>query len=402
MLPTHIALGLVLSARADDALGPVLDRERLVRLVLAENPSIAAASASLDRARATSARARAWEDPRISYELAPLTLGDEIGQTIEVSEAIPIPGSLRRAKERATADVDAAGADLDVTRRQLAFETCATFARLVLFARELEVLRHHQAVLAELEQSARAAYSAGRAAFEDPALAQLARAHAAHEVLVLEGRRAAVEAQLNGLLHRAPASELPEPPTSLGEPDVAPTQGASAEVQAAEDRVDVARADVALAKVSQLPMLELMTGWSSMWDMPDDRWMVGFAATVPLRGRSAEIDEARAELTRATHERDAAVDAAAVEAAAAHAALAQAVHVVHHYDERLLPVARDRAAALRAGFVAGRSDFAAVIDALTMEKDLELERAEALSDAWTERAALTLATGGTPGLEEVP
>jgi hypothetical protein len=60
--------------------------------------------------------------------------------------------------------------------------------------------------------------------------------------------------------------------------------------------------------------------------------------------------------------------------------------VVHHYDERLLPIARDRTAALRAGFVAGRSNFGDVIDALKMEKDLELERAEALSEAWTERA----------------
>jgi outer membrane protein TolC len=76
--------------------------------------------------------------------------------------------------------------------------------------------------------------------------------------------------------------------------------------------------------------------------------------------------------------------------------------VLQHYDERLLPIARDRTAALRAGFVAGRSDFGDVIDALKMEKDLELERAEALSEAWTERAALTLATGGTPGLEEAP
>lgn len=402
MLPTHIVLGFVLAARAEDDLGPVLDRERLVRLVLAENPSIAAASASLDRARATGARARAWEDPRVSYELAPLTLGDEIGQTIEVSEAIPIPGSLGRAKDRAVADVEAADADLEATRRQLAFEACAAFDRLALFARELEVLVHHQAVLSELEQSARAAYTAGRGAFEDPTLAQLAHAHAAHEALVLEGRRAAVEAQLNGLLHRAPTSELPEPPTSLAEPDIAMNEGTSAAVRAADERVDVARVDVELAKQSRFPMLELMTGWSSMWDMPDDRWTVGLAATVPLRSRSAEIDEARAELARATHERDAAADEAAVEAASAHAALAQAVHVLQHYDERLLPVARDRTAALRAGFVAGRSDFADVIDALTMEKDLELERAEALSEAWTERAALTLATGGTPGLEEVP
>jgi cobalt-zinc-cadmium efflux system outer membrane protein len=402
MLPTLMALGLVLMAHADDDLGPVLDRDRLVRVVLAENPSIAAASASLDRARATGERARAWEDPRVSYELAPLTLGDELGQTVEVSEAIPIPGSLGRAKDRAAADVDAADADLQVTSRQLAFETCAAFDRLVLFARELEVLVHHQAILGELEQSARAAYTAGRVGFEDPTLAQLAQAHAAHEALVLEGRRAAVEAQLNGLLHRAPESDLPEPPTSLGQPDATATEGTSATVHAADERIDLARVDIDLAKQSRFPMLELMTGWSSMWDMPDDRWTIGLAATVPLRGRSAEIDEARAELARAMHERDAAADAAAVEAASARAALAQAVHVVQHYDERLLPIARDRTAALRASFVAGRSDLAAVIDALTMEKDLELERAEALSEAWTERAALTLATGGTPGLEEAP
>jgi outer membrane protein, heavy metal efflux system len=402
MLPTHIALGLVLTARAEDDLGPVLDRERLVRLVLTESPSIAAAAASLDRARAAGRRAGAWEDPRVSYELAPLTLGDEVGQSVEVSEAIPIGGSLARAKDRAAAEVDVAGADLDATQRQLAFETCAAFDRLVLFARELEVLVHHELVLGELEQSARAAYKAGRAGFEDPSLAQLARAHAAHEALVLEGRRRSIEAQLNGLLHRPPTSDLPDPPTSLGAPDAGEIAGTSATVRAADERIDLARADLAMAKISRVPMLELMAGWSSMWDMPDDRWTVGLAATLPLWGRSAEIDAARAELAMATHERDAVADDAAVEAASARAALAQALHVVQHYDERLLPVARDRAAALRAGFVAGRSDFAMVIEALTMEKDLELERAEALAEAWTERAALTLATGGMPGLEEAP
>ena len=400
MVPTQIALGLVLTAHAADDLGPVLDRERLVRIVLAENPSIAAASASLDRARATGARARAWDDPRVSYELAPLSLGGEVGQSIEVSEAIPI--GIARAKDRGAAEVEAAGADLEATRRQLAFETCAAFDRLVLFARELDVLVHHQSVLAELEQSARAAYTAGRAGFEDPALAQLANAHAAHDALVLEGRRAAAEAQLNGLLHRSPTSTLPDPPTTLDTPVAPETEGTSAEVRAADERVDLANADLAIAKRSRVPMLELMTGWSSMWEMPEDRWTVGLAATLPLWGRAAEIDAAHAELAMATHERDAAADAAAVEAASARAAFAQAVHVVKHYDERLLPVARDRAAALRAGFVAGRSDFSMVIEALTMEKDLELERAEALAEAWTEHAALTLATGGMPGLEETP
>ncbi len=404
MDPTHFALALAFAgtARADDDLGTVLDRERLVRLVLADNPSIAAAVASLERARATGSRSGAWDDPRVSYELAPLTLDGEPAQAVAISQAIPIGGTLGRARDRATAEVDALGADLEATRRQLAFETCRALERLKLSERELEVLVHHRAVLAELEQSAKTAYGTGRAGFDDPALAQLALAHAEHEAIVLEGRRAAAKAQLNGLLHRPPASDLPDPTTTEDAPDSVPARGTPATVRAAEERIELARVDLAIAKGTKVPMLELMGGWSSMWDMPDERWTVGLAATLPLWGRNAVVDAAGADLSRATHEREAAADAAAVEAESARVALDQAIHVVHHYDERLLPVARERASALRAGFVAGRTDFAAVIDALSMEKDLELERAEALAEAWIERAALTLATGGVPGLEEAP
>jgi outer membrane protein TolC len=78
--------------------------------------------------------------------------------------------------------------------------------------------------------------------------------------------------------------------------------------------------------------------------------------------------------------------------------LSEAHHLLGIVASRLLPAARDRVVAARAGFAAGRNDFDALIEAERSLRDAELEHEEALAEVSRRHAELSRATGAQAGL----
>jgi outer membrane protein TolC len=139
-----------------------------------------------------------------------------------------------------------------------------------------------------------------------------------------------------------------------------------------------------------------------MWDMPQHRWMVGLGFNLPLElgRRAGAVDEANA--ARARFESDAAslTDKARTEVAVAVKRLNEAHHVVEIFDTRLLPVARDQVDAARAGFIASRNDFVAVVAAERNLRAVELDYQKARADCDERRAELDRALGRIPGVDQ--
>src|SRR5690349_4687388 len=95
-----------------------LDRDALIREVLARNPTVAAAKQAVSAARARVPQVTALDDPKLSYGVAPLSLFDpqaRDGHTLQVEQMLPIPGQRRLAGEVAESDARAAVADLAQT-----------------------------------------------------------------------------------------------------------------------------------------------------------------------------------------------------------------------------------------------------------------------------------------------
>ena len=163
-------------------------------------------------------------------------------------------------------------------------------------------------------------------------------------------------------------------------------------------RAEQARADRGARE--SFPDFTVSTSYSSMWDMPEHRWMVGLSFNLPVPGgrRAGAVDEARA--MRARYEADAAgrTDLARSQVAVALKRVEESRHVLHLMDEHLLPIARSQVSAARAAFVASQAPFVTVVDAEKNLRGVELDRQMALADCDRRRAELDRALGQIPGL----
>ena len=388
-----------------------LERAALVAAVLARNPSVSAAREGLRAALAEIEQARGLDDPMLGYELAPLSItGDaHFGQVVSLRQRLPFPGKRRRAAAAALAMAEAEAAEIDVVRLELAQMASELYDDYFVIARALEINEHHQRLLEQIKKSAEVQYSAGRAAQQDPIQAEVELAQLERERIMAEADRDQIVARLNGLLHRAPGTPLPPPPSDLA--IVAAPPGTSAELQAlalrtrpqraaANARIRAAEANIAVAERAYYPDLELMASYNSMWQMPEHRWMAGVMIDIPIqRGkRRAAVDEARADTRRARYEDARVIDEIRVEVDRAHRRVAEAQALVDVHTSKLLPAARAQADSARAGFVSAQNSFLAVVSAQQNLRHVELSLVMARAELSRRSAALSRVVGLIPGL----
>ena len=203
---------------------------------------------------------------------------------------------------------------------------------------------------------------------------------------------------------------LPPPPAELSIPDfpeVGPTRlqeealQSRPDILAARQRARAEQARVERAEREYFPDFNVSTSYSTMWDMPEHRWMVGLGFNLPIqRGKRAfASDEARA--MRAQFESDVLrlSDSARTQVFIALKQLEESKHVLALFETRLLPVARDRSDAARAGFITSQNTFMAVMQAERALRQLELDYQMARADHARRRAELDRALGRVPGLD---
>jgi cobalt-zinc-cadmium efflux system outer membrane protein len=394
--------------------GPVLERAAYVRAVLHNNPSIEAARQGW---RATVARVRqsgTLEDPMVSLDLAPLSVGSSsarLGYNAVLSQRLPWPGKLSFDEAIARAEAGAARSDFEATRRELALTAALLYDQYFVAVRSIEINEQHITLMRQLKAGAMAQFESGRASAQDPLQAEAELTHMEHDAVILASQRDVAVAQMNELLHRDPSQPLPPPPRELSLSHDASGGGLQQleneasnkrpEIEAARmhARAEMARAD--RAGRESYPDVTVSTSYNSMWDMPEHRWMVGLSLNLPIQlGRRAGARE-EAEAARARFESQAMsmTDKARTEVVVAVKRITEARHVLHLYEERLIPVARDQVDAARAGFIASRNDFVAVVGAEKNLRGVELEYQMMRADFDRRRAELDRALGRIPGLD---
>jgi outer membrane protein TolC len=394
--------------------GPVLERTTYVRAVLCRNRSLEAARQSWRAAIARLRQSGAFEDPMVTLEIAPLSIGSSsarFGYTAMVSQRLPWPGKLALEESVVHAEAEASKSDFEGTRRELALTASLLYDQYFVAARSLEVNQHHVELMRSMQAAATAQFEAGRGSAQDPLQAEFELTHMEHDAVILASQRDVTVAQMNELLHREPELPLPPPANDLAlspSPDMA--EGRRLEGEAVDQRPDItaarerARAEQVRAQRAEreyLPDMTISTSYNSMWDMPEHRWMVGLSFNLPVQRsrRGGAVDEANA--MRAQYEADAArmSDMARTQVVVALKQLEESVHVLHLHEQRLLPVARDQVDAARAAFTTSRASFSAVVDAEKNLRTVELSEQMARADYDRRRAELDRALGRIPGLE---
>lgn len=280
------------------------------------SPQLAGRIATWQAAVARYPQVTSIEDPTLAYSVAPRSIGsgNELGQSVSLTQPLPWPGRLADRGETALAGADAQRALVDDEHRHHLVESRAMYAEYWLAGRTLALLTEVRADIVREQRAADAAAAAGGPALP-AAEAALALATLDRRLLTATREMTEKTAALNAMLGRAADAALPPPVVELDDPTPLPPIDTLKTwshrlpvVHAAEARVREAEARIAQARRDGRPDLGISAGWSSMEER-DNRFTVGVSTTLPVwRGR-----------------RDAAVDEAAADARAARAALAAAI-----------------------------------------------------------------------------
>lgn len=404
-------------ARADDdraLASPTLERPAYVRAVLRRNPTIDSARQGWRAAVARVRQTGAFEGPMLDVSVAPLSgpwSGARFGYGVGISQRLPWFGKRDLETAVASAEAEAAKSDYEAMRRELALTASLLFDQYFVAVRSLEVNVHHIELMRAMRAAAIAQVESGRGSLQDPLQAEAELAHMEHDAVILASQRDVVVAQMNELLHRDPELALPPPPKELAlapEPDVRDTKKLVSDAIARRPEIAAARLRARAeeqrghrAGRDAYPDVTVSTSYNSMWDTPEHRWMVGLGLSLPIQveRRAGMVDEANAARSRYQSEAVRLEDAARTQIIVALKQLEESKHVLHLFEERLLPIARSRIDAARASFVTSQNTFATVIDAEKALRSAELAYQMARADCDRRRAELDRALGLTPGLD---
>lgn len=400
---------LPLQATTDAFAGPVLERRELSEAVLGRNPGIAAARSAWQAALERVPQATSLDDPTASAGIAPLSLvdsGTRLGFQARVAQRFPFRGELRLRGEVAQAEAAAAEERVDEVRLHLATMASLLFDQYYLVVRALEVNAQHLQLLEDFQGVAIGRYRAGVAPQQAPIQAEVEAAHLMHREVVLRTRRRTLVAQINALLHREPGAPLPPPPDSLGVPAAPePSEELLAamlerrpEIRAQRAEIEARRAAVSLERLDFYPDFEVSTSYNSMWRATEHRWMIGVGVNVPIWRKRIRAGVAEAEALLDSEESELALleDEALADAEVALLELEEARHVIHLYENRVIPASRDQVAAARSGFETGANTMLALIDAERSLRTAELNYHQAVADVFSRRADLDRALGRLP------
>lgn len=379
--------------------------DSLVAAVLYRNPGIAAMRAAVDGAGARVESAGALADPMVSYLVAPNTAGSPrqgLNQNLQVSQAIPWPGTLNLRVHAARAEALSADRLLDDARLRLAATTRGVFAQWYYVHRALAVNAENQKLLNRLEAVAESAYASGQSPQQDVLQAQVELTRLQSQQLELEQQRSVIKSRINTLLDRAADSTV-EAPDDLPVPHSLPRYpvlqaAATADypmLQSLDARLAAGRDQIALAHKNNYPQFELMAGYNAIMDAPAKRLTVGVSINIPFGGNHrGELGEANARVRETQARIEQARSQLLGDLDQAYASATRAEKTIRLYEDKLLPLIHLNLQAAEADYAGGNGDFLKVITAQQQYLIAKLELMRARADLFTQLATLDYQTGG--------
>ncbi len=370
-------------ASRDASVQPVSDGTTLKALVTEldeHNPEIAAARGSVDASVAAIAPAGALPDPTISagymsgvkaFPFFPTTNPPDSFRQFGATQEFPYPGKLSLRTKIAVSESDAQRWTSEATRRRLVAELKSAYYEYVFVNRSLDVLSRNKARLDEFRQIADARYSVGKAMQQDVLKAQVEISLLLERQALLSQQRAALRAQINGLLDRKPETPLDlaltyEPASLTHSLEDLQALAAQNNPKVKRDERMVTRGEqmLALAKRDVLPDLAVnFTTQQMVGDMP---WMYGvdFMVKVPIfwsRKQRPLIAQAAALLDSNRRMRENTLAQTAAQITDTYALAETSRRLVTLYGDSVLPQARLALESSLASYEVGGVDFLTVL-----------------------------------------
>lgn len=397
-----VYLLIILSPLPVAALGQALPLEEAVSLALERAPQVTAEGEGLAAAREIAAGAGRLPDPAlvIGAENVPVEGPDAWSTTsdfmtmrrIGLMQEFPARKKRRFERERASAGVDLAGAELAATRLDVAREAASAWIRRAAME---SALRDLAALRPEVELGAaasRAGVAAARASTAEALAAESQVVRLDNRILEMraEAQRARIElARWIGEDANRPLDPMPDL-DRLSEPAPAllADVGRHGPLLPFDAQLAAAQADLELARAGKRPDWSAEITYAKRGPDFPDMASLQFTIGLPLfaRNRQDPVIAARsADVRRLEAERESTILAHAAELQKMLLEWEQAGARLEQYDSELLPLARERARAALASYRAGRGGLQVALDAFEDEIETTVERAllaDARGRAW--------------------
>lgn len=409
-------LGIILAFALSDAPAQALpgaDLASVRQWALAHNPSLAAGVLDAEAAQQRIVPAGALPDPMVGITLRDIdpqapwrSPGTTTGNLLQLRQTVPLWGKRDLARQAATAEADAAGAEQQALTRRVLADVETAYARYWEAGEALRVIDRRIALIEQVEEIAGVRYAVGLAPQQDAIRAQVMRTQFAAERLEREAMQQEAAAMLNAALGRpadaplAPPAAAPELAvrwTTLAEarvalrPELQPELGARAAMTRAADRTselqrrqrrpDVTFGVGAMQRGNGVESLELMVEMQ-----------------IPLQRRALHAREREAELrAEAARVREGATRTELEGRLAGALAQWRTARERRRLADTTLRVQSDaNFKSALASYQTGEVDFATVLDALDAWQGADLIRLAAQRDELIAAAAVRAVEGAQP------
>ena len=405
-------VGVSFHAAAQSTIAPT-DIESLIESILINNAGLESQQLRVAAREELIASARALDDPRISYAIAPNSIGDSIPskfgdalrvrQNIQLSQTIPWPGKRSLRSEKMAANTEVAQQTYEVTRLYLITQARLLWAQWWYVNDALVTNLEHQRLAMELTQVAETRYGNGIGLQQDVLKVETHAIQLRHQHLVIEQEQRRLQAHINHLLNRRARAAIPDPSGALLMPDL-PTQvvlegwlmGRHPELKELQAESNVAMLNQRLTEKDDYPDMQFNVGYNELWNASALRLQVGVSLNIPLDfgKRSARKNSAQFEyhsvqmaLQNKRSELLSSLEAALSE-------FEESAHGIVLIETELLPSAEQTVNATLANYESGGGNFFELIDAQEQLLDMHLLLSNSMAEQYMALADLNQLTGG--------
>lgn len=368
----------------------------LLEETLARNPDLAAARERAAAAAARVAPAGALSDPVASfgYDKGDAWLpgdGADTGPRLGFSQELPFSGKRQLRRDVSARESDLARHAIGAVSLSVTYALRKAVSDLLLARENIAIIKDQRRATSDIEELARARYSAGLGSQLDVLRAQAEVARFDQMRLHEEGLAASAIAEVNRLRGRPEGSpvEIPGRLKDLGgrELEVPPLETvlaraheASPELGAALTMVERNRLALDLAQKNLKPDFVVSSSYGFRGSLPD-RWTVEMGVILPAWRKSKQkqaVVEAEAGLRQAQAEQMAMALKARSSVEKAYADFKAAVFEARTIERQVLVIDALAVESALAGFRSGQTPFIAVLEAHRVLYEDQREHAELL------------------------
>jgi len=192
----------------------IITVDELIRAALQNNPELRAFAANHDAANARIPQMSSLDDPHFNFEIEEAPRSDPFNASqwrflnFGLTQTLPFPGKLARAKQLAQIDARHAHHDYEEKVLEITATVKAAYSELYMMQRSLEVNQENINLMTQFVNIAKIRYAVGQVMNQDVLKANVELARLANEQLTLQQQEETLKAMLNVLLNRAPQAPL--------------------------------------------------------------------------------------------------------------------------------------------------------------------------------------------------